>query len=58
MQQGAFCTTNAQIPWLQPITTSGLDQLQLYYHTNCNLAENYFVQQMYRLLQLKMCDLH
>jgi hypothetical protein len=56
MQQGAFCT--AQTTWLQLITTSGLDQLQLCYHTNCNLAENHFVQQMYRLSQLQMCDLH
>jgi hypothetical protein len=46
MQQGAFCTANAQTSRLQPITTSRLDQLQLCYYTNCDLAENHFVQQM------------
>jgi hypothetical protein len=58
MQQGAFSAANAQTPWLQPITTSGLDQLQLCHHTNCNSMENHFVQKMYRLSQLQMCDLH
>jgi hypothetical protein len=27
-------------------------------HTNCNSMKNHFVQQMYRLSQLQMCDLH
>jgi hypothetical protein len=57
MQQGAFYIANAQTPWLQPITTSELDQLQLCHHTNCNLTENHFVQQMYRLSSYK-CHLH
>jgi hypothetical protein len=35
-----------------------LDQLQLCHHTNCNSTENHFVQQMFRLSQLQMCDLH
>jgi hypothetical protein len=43
---------------LQPITTPGLDQLQLCHHNNCNSTENHFVQQIYRLPQLQMCDLH
>jgi hypothetical protein len=55
MQQGAFCTANAQTPWLQPITTFRLDQLQLCHHTNCNLTENHFV---HNLSQLQMGDLH
>jgi hypothetical protein len=36
MQQGAFCILNAQT---LPIATAGLDQLQLWHHTNCNLTE-------------------
>jgi hypothetical protein len=49
MQQGALCAAHAPTPWLQPISTSGLNQLQLCHHTNCNSTENPFVQQMYTL---------